>query len=44
MEAGESTASHGVSAEDRWMGDGGPAAADPMVMVEGVALVPRPTR
>ena len=35
VEAGESIASHGVPAEDRWMGGGGPAAADPEVMVEG---------
>ena len=35
MEAGESAASHGVPAEDRWMGEGGPTAADPEVMVEG---------
>ena len=35
VEARESTASHGVSAKDRWMGEGGPAAADPEVMVEG---------
>ena len=35
VEAGESAASHGVPAEDRWMGEGGPTAADPEVMVEG---------
>ena len=35
VEAGESAASHGVPAEDQWMGEGGPAAADPEVMVEG---------
>ena len=35
VEAGESAASHGVPAEDRWMGEGGPATADPEVMVEG---------
>ena len=34
VEAGESTASHGVPAEDRWMGESGSAAADPEVMVE----------
>ena len=33
--AGESVASHGVPAKDRWMGGGGPATADPEVMVEG---------
>ena len=33
--AGESTASHGVPAEDWWMGQGRPTAADPEVMVEG---------
>ena len=35
VEADESAASHGVPGEDRWMGEGGPAAADPEVMVEG---------
>ena len=35
VEAGESAASHGVLGEDRWTEEGGPAAADPMVMVEG---------
>ena len=35
VEAGESAALHGMPAEDRWMGEGGPAAADPEVMVEG---------
>ena len=35
VEAGESAASHGVPAEDRWMGEGKPAAANPEVMVEG---------
>ena len=35
VEAGESAASHGVPAEDRWMGESGPATADPEVMVEG---------
>ena len=34
MGAGESAASHGVLAEDRWMGGGGPAATDLEVMVE----------
>ena len=34
-EAGESAASHGMSLEDRWMGEGRPAATDPEVMVEG---------
>ena len=34
VEAGESAASHGVPAEDRWMGESGSAAADPEVMVE----------
>ena len=34
VEAGESAALHGVSAEDRWMGESGSAAADPEVMVE----------
>ena len=32
--AGESAASHGVLGEDRWMEEGGPATADPVVMVE----------
>ena len=35
VEAGGSTASHGVPAEDRWMEESGPAVADPEVMVEG---------
>ena len=35
MEADGSAASHGVPAEDRWMEESGPAAADPEVMVEG---------
>ena len=35
VEAGESAASHGVPAGDRWEEEGGPAAADPEVMVEG---------
>ena len=35
MEAGESAASHSMPAEDRWMGEGGPATANPKVMVEG---------
>ena len=34
VEAGGSAASHGVPAEDRWMGESGSAAADPKVMVE----------
>ena len=42
MEAGESAASHGVPAGDRWEEEGGPAAADPAVMVErsGSGAVP----
>ena len=42
VEAGESTASHGILGEDRWMEEGGPAAADPVVMVErsGSGAVP----
>ena len=35
VEAGGSAALHGVPAEDRWMKESGPAAADPEVMVEG---------
>ena len=35
MEAREFAASHGVPAEDRWMGEGRLAAADPEAMVEG---------
>ena len=35
VEAREFAASHGVPAEDRWMGEGGPTAANPEVMVEG---------
>ena len=35
VEARESATSHGVPAEDRWMGEGGSAAATPKVMVEG---------
>ena len=35
VEARESASSHGVPAEDRWMGDGGLAAADPKAIVEG---------
>ena len=40
--AGESAASHGVPAGDRWEEEGGPAAADPVVMVErsGSGAVP----
>ena len=34
VEAGESAASHGVPAEDRWMGESGSTTADPKVMVE----------
>ena len=42
VEAGESAASHGVPARDRWEEEGGPAAADPAVMVErsGSGAVP----
>ena len=35
VEAGESAASHDVPAEDRWMGEGGPAAAIPEATMEG---------
>ena len=35
VEAGESAASHGVPAEDRWMGEGGPVAAIPEATMEG---------
>ena len=35
VEAGESAASHGVPAEDRWMEESGPAAADPEATGEG---------
>ena len=35
VEAGESAASHGVPAEDRWTGDAGLAADDPEVTMEG---------
>jgi len=40
--AEESAALHSVLGEDRWMEEGGPAAADPMVMVErsGSGAVP----
>ena len=34
VEAEESAASHGVPAEDRWMGESRSAATDPEVMVE----------
>ena len=34
VEGGESAASHGVPAEDQWMGEIGSTAADPEVMVE----------
>ena len=42
VEAGEYTASHGVPDGDRWEEEGGPAAADPAVMVErsGSSAVP----
>jgi len=39
--AGESTASHGVPAEDRWMGGGEPTAA-PEVLMEGGGYVATP--
>ena len=35
VEAGESAASHGVPTEDRWIGEGGPAAAIPKATMEG---------
>ena len=35
VEAGESAVSHGVPAEDRWMEESGPAAADPEATGEG---------
>ena len=35
VEAGESTASHGVPAEDRWVEESGPAAANPEATGEG---------
>ena len=35
VEAGESAASHGVPAEDRWVEESGPAAADPEATGEG---------
>ena len=35
VEAGESAASHGVLAEDRWTGEGGLAAANPEATMEG---------
>ena len=35
VEAGESAASHGVPAEDRWMGEGGPVAVIPEATMEG---------
>ena len=35
VEAGEFAASHGVLAEDRWVEESGPAAADPKAMGEG---------
>ena len=46
VEAGESAASHSVLGEDRWMEEGGPAAADPVVMVErsGSGAVPPTVR
>ena len=35
VEAGESATSHGVPAEDRWVEESGPAAADPEATGEG---------
>ena len=35
VEAGESAASHGMPAKDRWMGEGRPAAAIPEATMEG---------
>ena len=35
VEAGESAASHGMPAEDRWMGEGGLAATNPEATMEG---------
>ena len=35
VEAGESAASHGMPAEDRWIGEGRPAAAIPEATMEG---------
>ena len=35
VEAGESTTSHGVPAEDRWVEESGPAATDPEATGEG---------
>ena len=44
VEADESAASHGVPAEDRWMEESGPAAADPEVMVgSGSGAAPHET-
>ena len=45
VEAGESAASHGVPAEDRWVGESGSATADPEVMVErgGAGAMPHQT-
>ena len=45
VEAEESPASHGVPAEDRWMGESGSAAANPEVMVErgGAGAAPHQT-
>jgi len=40
--ARESVASLGVPVEDRWMGGGGSATATEVLM-EGAALLPRPT-
>ena len=42
VEAGESAASHGVPAEDRWTGDAGLAAAGPEAIVEegGIGAAP----
>ena len=46
VEAGEFAASHGILGEDRWTEEGGPAAANPMVMVErsGSGAVPPAVR
>ena len=44
VEAGESAASHGVPAEDRWTEESGPAAVDPEVMVgSGSGVAPHET-
>ena len=44
VEAGWSAASHGVPAEDRWMGEGKPATTDPEVMMEGSGSGATPMR